>query len=168
MSAFIVDRAHIDALVALAVKGPRNEREVRPDLAWMRPFHWYHRRDDHGQIVHEPRTADYDTADETGRMLWNENLASVAYRYGDDNEPLPGPIDFAVTDADEYVWPFSAPQLTAVQGLKALACYEYQSCEHPGWHDSAARQFCETLRHRLITALPGYEDAAWEIESASV
>ena len=48
--------------------------------------------------------------------------------------------------------------------LKAISCYEYQSCEHPGWHTSEARQFCSVLRDHMISMLPGYDDAQWEID----
>ena len=41
--------------------------------------------------------------------------------------------------------------------LKAIACLEYQSCEHPDWPTSRARRFCEELRDRCIDRLPGYE-----------
>ena len=52
-----------------------------------------------------------------------------------------------------------------MQGLKALACLRYQSCEHPAWEASEAATFCQQLQAALIAGLPGYEDAAWEIAS---
>ena len=44
--------------------------------------------------------------DETGRMLWRECLASVAYRYPGDtgNGDRPGPVDFKDSDVDTYTW----------------------------------------------------------------
>ena len=144
MSAFVVSKSHIDALVTLAVKGPGTGGN------WL-TLHWYERRDDHGQEALIHNRADYDTADELGRMLWAENARSVAYRYG------------ARTVVGDYVWPMGAPRLSAVEGLKAIDCYEYQACEHDEWKDSAAKQFCDALRRALITYLPGYDDAAWAI-----
>jgi len=53
--------------------------------------------------------------------------------------------------------------------LKAIACLEYQSCEHPGWLDSEARVFCQALRRVAITALPGYSAAqGWLIETRAI
>jgi hypothetical protein len=52
--------------------------------------------------------------------------------------------------------------------LKAISCYEYQSCEHPGWRKSEAHAFCEALRDMAIGCLPGYDDAPWEINDAQV
>jgi len=48
--------------------------------------------------------------------------------------------------------------------LKAIDCYEYQSCEHAGWEGSDAERFCRELRCSLISFLPGYDDAPWGIE----
>jgi len=93
-----------------------------------------------------------DTAAAVGAALFAENVASVTYRY-----------DFALT-VDPYVATNASPPATdPVQVLKAVQCYEYQTCEHPGWLDSAARLFCEHLTSAAIGRLPGYEDAAWEI-----
>jgi hypothetical protein len=82
-------------------------------------------------------------------MLWNENAKSVASRYRDaPPEPFPGRGQ-------------AAQRPTIVEGLKLIACYEYQSCEHDGWEQSNARQLCRELRSELIHALPGYDEAPW-------
>ncbi|GAA1309003.1 hypothetical protein [Saccharothrix xinjiangensis] len=68
--------------------------------------------------------------------------------------------------------------------LKAVAYFHYQSCEHPGWHDSEAHELMSALRtaildrhpdfgervagpfgetHRYAT-LPSYHRAPWGIE----
>jgi hypothetical protein len=44
-----------------------------------------------------------------------------------------------------------------------LDCYEYQSCEHDGWDDSATKRFCNSLRHSLTASLPGYNAAPWAL-----
>ena len=84
--------------------------------------------------------------DALGRMLLRENIASVAYRYPDDTfDELPG-------------------SFSVVEVLKAIDCYEYQSCEHPQWKHSEAHAFCAALRRRLIGTLPGYDEAPWGID----
>ncbi len=94
-------------------------------------------------------------------MLWAENVGSVSYRYSGDNDPLPGPIDFATEDAITYVWTRPAYRMTAVEALKAIMCYEYQSCEHPAWPSTEAYRFCQALTGSLLHALPGMDDAPW-------
>lgn len=84
--------------------------------------------------------------DETGRMLWRECLASVAYRYPGDtgSGDRPGPVDFRDSDVDTYTWT-ETPVLTGGALAKTLGCYRYQSCEHPGWEDSEAAALIEKL-----------------------
>jgi hypothetical protein len=52
--------------------------------------------------------------------------------------------------------------------FKALDCYEYQSCEHAEWEDSEAKSFCDALRKRAGTKVPGYEEAPWEVTQGNV
>lgn len=87
-------------------------------------------------------------------MLWDENYRSVNHRYG-ESEITP-----------EYRW--QPVRRDPVSVLKAIACYEYQSCEHEGWRSSEARQFCDELRHRMIQFLPGYDEAEWSIQDEPV
>jgi hypothetical protein len=173
MSAYIVDRERIDQLVRLAIHGPTGEREVRPDNAWRR-VDWYTTAPrpyvanavdhvDYFRKLEEIRhSARIETANETARMLITANVESVAYRYSDDSpDTLPGPRPAYWTDLDSYRVRLMQARPTAVAGLKMIDNYEYQSCEHPGWEDSEAARFCDALRSRLISALPGYDEAAW-------
>jgi hypothetical protein len=52
--------------------------------------------------------------------------------------------------------------------LKAIDCYRYQSCEHPGWASSEAQQFCLALQALAINHLPGYDQAPWDITDPNV
>ena len=90
---------------------------------------------------------------EIGAALLAENQASVNHRYTNhpaQNEPYVHPTR-----------PSAAPD--PVQTLKAVSCYEYQSCEHPAWEESAAYRFCQDLTSASISRLPGYDEAEWEI-----
>lgn len=141
MSAFIVGTDHIDYLVAAAID--TSGRLGGFGVYWA------------GE-----RIASH-TADVVGAALLAENIASVSYRYADEGTGnLPGPIPNPVP-ADYVYRPFL--QVDAAQVLKAIDCYEYQSCEHPGWHDAEARRFCDTLRRRYAATMPGYDDALWEV-----
>ncbi len=96
-------------------------------------------------------------ADDTGRMLWKENLDSVAFRYpGDRDGDRPGPEDFRDRHVDTYRFqPYPGlvdPEVVAA----AAASLSYQSCEHPGWAASDARRWVTALRERAATRTPGY------------
>ena len=137
MSAFIVDPEHIHVLLWAA---------SRPTSPYG-PLVWYY-----DNPSREGRLTD-DAIDTVGQMLVDENAASVNYRYNED---------------DAYIYAYQRPRHTTWSGvelIKALHCYEYQSCEHPGWRTSQAHSFCRALEHRLIGELPGYDDAPWAISS---
>jgi len=155
MSAYIVDKAHIDALVRAAVDrrmsywlpaGARGDGTPGPG----------------GIRI----TVSRENRDAIGQLLTDANVASVAYRYDDASlTDLPGPTN--AWWIVPYRFNARGPILTPVQGLKALDGYEYQSCETPGWPASEAWHFCDDLRGYLIRALPGYEAADWTINEAA-
>jgi len=155
MSAFMLDKAHIDALVATALHGP---------LEIFLPSKRWYTLDfglDYRRLIPED-----DSANTLGELLLKENLSSILYRYPDTkNNPdnLPGPADSYWSKP--YKFPPNTKRLTIIQALKALDCYEYQSCEHLEWEASAAHKFCINFRTALIAFLPGYEEAAWSIEA---
>lgn len=157
MSAFEVSDTHIDALVSAALMGNPYG-----------PLHWYH--DSREEIPHTqpgemlPGDEDYlaalkrtqrevndENAETWGATLLAENRRSVNHRYAEDEIEAP------------YTFTRIRGALHPVAILKALDCYEYQSCEHPEWPASEAYDFCQALRSRMIHELPGYHDAAWEI-----
>lgn len=77
-------------------------------------------------------------ADETGRMLWAENLKSVADRYPNDRDgDRPGPADFGDRDVERYQWR-ETPVLIGGALAKTVGCYDYQSCEHDDYQHGEA------------------------------
>jgi hypothetical protein len=84
-------------------------------------------------------------------MLMRTNVASVNYRY-DENESVP-----------YYHRPPRHVTWSAGEVLKAIACYEYQSCEHKGWNASEAKKFCAALQNQIIGNVDGYADGPWGI-----
>lgn len=105
-----------------------------------------------------------ENATEFGLMLWKENLKSINYRYPDtigkpDRLPCSGP-----TDVDAYQFQSVSPTsiLTGIPRrndlpvgviVNAIAGYEYQSCEHPGWQHSLAQAYCNWLKDQLLDEL---------------
>ncbi len=96
------------------------------------------------------RADDHESWQRMWSLLAAENATSVASRYNEDIVPVAGKHR-------------SGPALSPVAVLKALACYEYQSCEHAGWTDSIPAQFVRDLRSAYTRRLPGWDAAEWSI-----
>lgn len=145
MSAYVVSKAHIDYLVnAAVVVGIRHQSPMFFD---------------------RERAASYGNGTAIGRALWAENHASVAYRYPDCADGgLPGPIGLDDETIAAYTYATPRRAFNPVVAIKAVGCYQYQSCEHPEWGESAAKAFTDDLLWRLIEELPGYDEAPWGIE----
>lgn len=132
MSALILDDDHIDFLVSAVV-----EYSVR-------------RGDDVAAR----------TWTELGRLMLRENYRSVDYRYKDSGSP--GWPDGELGLWESYRYRSVEPaQLDPVQTIKVVQCYQYQSCEHPGWGDSEAKRVTDRLLDRAIERLSGMNEAAW-------
>lgn len=94
--------------------------------------------------AHLPYAEDGTVPDEVGRMLWRENLRSVAYRYpGDVDGMRPGPANFRDGDVESYVFRLRR------EGKIGEALDSYQSCKHREWEASDARRFCVQLAGAL-------------------
>jgi hypothetical protein len=86
-------------------------------------------------------------------QLEAENRASVNARYN-ENDGMPD-----APRSVQLVFEIGNP----VRVLKAIACLEYQSCEHAGWPESDVKRWLNALRRVAIARLPGYKEAEWEI-----
>jgi hypothetical protein len=149
MSAWIVNKQHIDTLIQAALTADRYNGPV---------FTWYDGNDQRQQLTAA-------NADETGRMLWLECQKSVASRYpGDRDGGWPGPIGLTLSKINSYRYKPVNGHVVAVSVLKQIDCYEYQSCEHDGWTKSDAHAFCQALRKKMIAMVPGYEEAPWGVD----
>lgn len=151
MSAYIVSRQHIAFLVTAAIVASESRVNYHS-------FSFYSRTRSERVTL---RSGDRKLAAELANMLWRENIASVSHRYPNESSAtLPGPVgeNFVFTESD-FRARAGAPAPVAV--FKSIRCFEYQSCEHPGWRDSDACAFCESLVDAYIERLPGYEAASW-------
>lgn len=150
----MVTRAHLLALVRVALQGPSDPREVSPDNVWRGPRWSALDLDDLAGInwrqqLQVWRQVDHLNAEDVAGMLYDANAASVRYLYADADVAGMVPAVPAFTLAAVT----SARRLTAVEALNALAGYEYQACEDPRWRGSEARRFCESLRRSLCDFL---------------
>lgn len=134
MSAFIVSDFHINVLVSWAA-GRHGSDAVS--------YYWNGDR-------HYVRSNPKGVAAE----LYAENVRSVNARYNEDSME---------TGFKYEALPMGYLNISAVQILKACNCYEYQACETDNWVKSEAHAIIEGIRDAAIHALPGYDDADWEI-----
>lgn len=98
------------------------------------------------------RVAGHTDARAVGEILLAENARSVNYRYGEANTPRFELCEWAAFH------PFSRAQI-----VKAAACLDYQSCEHPGWEGSEAWKIVRAIAPGDASGLPGYDEAQWHI-----
>ena len=153
MSAYIVDREHIVYLVQAAVSNRLSQHDGG-SITW----------EDNDQWVTLRTTATPEELAVVGNMLWAENVKSVSYRYnGESLATLPGNIADNKAGCILTASDFGRPSghIDPVQVLKSCHCYEYQTCEHPAWKESAARRFIEGLIRKACHSLIGYEEAEW-------
>ncbi|GMA37786.1 hypothetical protein [Demequina litorisediminis] len=133
MSAFIVAKTHIDALVTAGVKNRTHG-----------PLYVHH-----GGIALDVRHAN---ADLIGQALTDAVHASVNHRYRDAVNPPA--YTFRMLDTDV---------LPPVVILSLIACYRYQACEIDGWDTTLAATYLNVIEAASIRELPGYDEAPWEL-----
>lgn len=144
MSAVIVNHEHIHVLIWAAAK------PIAPPNWQMR---WLY---DNPTRVNQLEP-DGSNHDEIGQILLDENADSVNHLYshtaaaGDYHYQRPQHTEWSIAEL-----------------LNALDAYTYQACERPDWKRSQAKAFCDALRDRLISELPGYHAGPWTITRHSV
>lgn len=143
MSAYVVEAEHINVLLWAAHQGFH-----RPlgNLTWIY---------DNPIRVHQ---LTHDNLDQVGQMLVDANTTSVNYCYF--NNPVHEPYEYRYTRPLHTNW-------SVIEVLKALQCYEYQSCEPKNWQATEAYAFCRELQNILVQALPRYDHAPWGITRIS-
>lgn len=136
MSAFVVGHDEIDVIMSFAVDHQASfwdyGKQTRVDITRV-------------------------SATEFGKVLLETNVDSVHSRYGGDKNDLPGTIGETVAG---YKFKYFR-DVSPIQVLKTMDCYDYQSCERDDWRDTQAFRIIEELRSKAIRALPGYEEAVY-------
>jgi hypothetical protein len=155
MNPFVVDPAHIDVLLSVAINGPSDQPE---ELTWHVPSA--------GEITGDPDPLSRRDADEVGAALLAMCIASVRHFYTLAELPLlPGPDP--TPDPRHYEWSDLGKILTTIEGLVAISGYEYHSNRSPHWYASPQYALCNRLRSRLVASLPGCSEARlhWSAEA---
>jgi hypothetical protein len=146
MSAFVVDHAHIHALLTFA-----QTKRLQDRLGYC--------------VNHGSERLSWDTL---GKVLLAENERSVCHRYPDCTEGnMPGTIgQEAINYRFKMFAPFSQrlqwPQV-CVWVIKACDCYDYQACETDDYDTTPAHRMIKIIRAEAVRCLPGYDDAPWSI-----
>lgn len=148
MSAWIVSKKHIDALVTALLDFGLVSCELHSDCKGTKEI---------GDECLKYDVQPHATA--LGKMLWLENHRSVNFRYSRRER------------APKYV--YERVELDAIALIKQIDCYGYQSMEHKAWDKSKANKLMWTLQDKLYSGLPmdaadvettsEYNDAAWGI-----
>ena len=171
MSAYVVDSATIDGIVAGALQYGRDGGpgfsfyRFFSDTATDRGGYSSHRFSPYASPDEAPSTFNPETI---GRELWIENLRSIHARYPDTLEggPVPGPGDFSELEALAYEYGPGA-RVVEVDPLGLLGVirgYEYQACEHDGWKASIAKAFCDSVTfHVGHYLMESTESSTWTI-----
>jgi hypothetical protein len=139
---FLIPKFIIDALVATALCGPR---------------------DDHSGYVWNSRLA--TDSDALGKMLIQDNIDAIDYlaRYNFDVPPEFSPVALELAEKT-YRFPQGVRTLSCVETLATLNWLEFQYREVPAWTSSCSYGFCASLRAAVIQRLSGYEEAATELQ----
>lgn len=153
MSAYIVSRSLIDSLVRFAI---RRRHDISPYLEYCGVTHAMI-----SDIVGHPNEFNsyggLQVATVIGRILWQENLRSVAHRYPDDTpSSRPGPIcddidaainsyELTVYHANRAVFP------DAREVLKLISELDYQSCETDDWKTTPAYRILQRIKDSAIS-----------------
>jgi hypothetical protein len=102
--------------------------------------------------------------EEVAELLARENVKSVDYRYPRDIDEQVNEVFVKECIAAAKILNKKRPNVyTAVQVIKLCNSLDYQSCEHPGWEASNAKETLDAIVAIAIRNLPGYEAAEWSI-----
>jgi hypothetical protein len=147
MNRFVVDPAHIDVLLSVAINGPSDQPD---ELPWHIPSAI--------EITGDLAPFNRRHADEVGAALLAMCIASV--RHFDTLRKLPERLaPDPIPDPRQYQWTDLGSLLTTIEALVAISWHEGHSNHHPCWYLSPQYIFCNRLRSRLVASLPGCGDA---------
>ena len=92
------------------------------------------------------------------KLLAAENVRSLRHRYPKDSYEAEEGTPDAAAIARWREAPLSPGAM-----LKALACFDYQSCETDDYRQTPAAALVERMRTDAINKCPGFEEAEWAI-----
>lgn len=153
MSAYIVNEAHIDALIDVAKQydSPRS------------PLRWFW-----GNPARIERLNEYNPT-ELGRMLFAQNARSVGDRYNETPEPVALTYSYRPTGKlGREMFPglinmTGVKEFTAIEAHSIIRGYCYQACETSDWVETEAYAFCEALKNKILDRLAPVDSDWWGV-----
>ncbi|CAB4169284.1 hypothetical protein UFOVP1516_45 [uncultured Caudovirales phage] len=106
---------------------------------------------------------------ENVRELMKQNLASVNYRYKEQQQWEPNFEMWLKEDGNYDEWKLIDYCLnllrnySTIQKIKAAHHYSYQACDSLDWKDSHAKKLVDSVIDKMIHELDGYDEAEWGI-----
>ncbi len=135
MSCFIVDHAHIDALIDIASQ--------------------------YGNSNTLPRLKEAYDDNSLGKLLLKENLKSYHHRYKDSPHILAESLDEMIA-GENYRYIGTGHKFTPREALQVLDCYRYQLAEYEDWDETPVASFILRLREMVIDrAIPPLKEHLW-------
>ncbi|RUW56704.1 hypothetical protein [Mesorhizobium sp. M8A.F.Ca.ET.021.01.1.1] len=145
MSAFMVENAHVNAILNLAVllSAKTEFPEFRFPVSMRR------------NATRFPHSDDLTTL---GKMLLNENAKSLRHLYQDAPENM-----YFQDEIDGYKFTVDNVAAKGDAGYlaKLIDCYEYQACEHDTFETGEVKAWLVWALKMSLQSLPGYRAAPW-------
>ena len=94
-----------------------------------------------------------EKATKLGQKFWDANVLSVNRRYSENTKNL---VYLHKSDFDHQ-------KISLVQIFKAIDGYAYQCSEFHNWRNSEIYTVLAVMKCKLISCLPGYDEAAWAV-----
>jgi len=150
MSAFVVSKKHIDAIVSFLGAPPPPSKFSSSRTAAQQIY---------GSLAGKAPPSNEEAMRWIGQQLLRENVRSVNYRYGERDR------------VGKYEPPKPDGSLKAIAIAKLLECLDYQSCERRDYHRSLAYRINVTatayvyklVAMRSLDAAEEMERAPWSI-----
>lgn len=120
-------------------------------------------------IYHEETTTNYKLdlssiwyIEQTANELYFQNTQSFNFRYPDDKQE---PYKFNLKESWDTVDLYRGwlNEFSAIEKIKLVQNYVYNSDNHPEWEFSRANKICQSCMSKLISQLGGWEQAPWGI-----
>jgi hypothetical protein len=140
MSTMLLSDTHINTMVYLAVARP---------FGGSRFSLTYYFGGKHHDIDHE-------NAERIANVLKDANLKAFNDTYSDAN--------MTVEKMQWRYYPTKVVNISPIAYIKTLVCYEYQACSWESYKDSEAEVIVKAMRSYGIQAVPGYDEAKWQLQ----
>jgi hypothetical protein len=147
---WVEPKAHIDALVTLALLGP-TDPAITYFTGWSFVYMAPDETTEHGLRA---RGSGYGPGEPArmGQVLWDESVRGARVLHGDLGPP------------EVYVY---APgrRLSVIEALKAINGYQSRACQDNAWWSGEASRLTTCLLRTLLPNVPGYVGSAetWKI-----